>query len=68
MKANGLQEAVGRLVLSRKDGESIDVGDIMRFTVVRCKNGMAKILIEAPHDIPIMRSELVGNERTKPAA
>ena len=65
---NGLQEAVGRLVLSRKDGESIDVGGIMRITVTNTKRGITKVLIEAPHDIPIKRTELVGNECAKPAA
>jgi carbon storage regulator CsrA len=62
MQANGLQEAVGRLVLSRKDGESVDVGGLIRFTLVNSKKGFAKILIEAPKDIHVKRTELVGDD------
>ena len=63
-----LQEEVGRLVLSRKVGESIDVGGIIRITFASCKGNIAKLLIEAPRDIKINRSELVRNEDDDRAA
>ena len=57
-----LKNAVGRLVLSRKDGMAIDIGGGIRVTVVRAKKGIAKILIEAPRDIAVNRAELVGRK------
>ena len=53
------------LVLSRKVGEKIVIGD--RITVVLVKNseGRASIGIEAPKETPIVRSELVEREREK---
>jgi len=66
MSKVSLQEAVGRLVLSRKDGASIDVDGGIRVTVIQAKKGIAKILIEAPRDISVKRTELVDRER--PAA
>jgi carbon storage regulator len=46
------------LVLSRKPGEEILVGDNIRITVVEVSGGRAKIGIEAPADVVIHRSEL----------
>jgi carbon storage regulator len=63
-----LQEEVGRLVLSRKVGESIDVGGIIRITFASTKGGVAKLLIEAPRDIPIHRTEMVRDEDEDRAA
>ena len=57
-----LQEEVGRLVLSRKVGESIDLDGIIKITLASCKGNIAKLRIEAPRDIKIHRTELVRNE------
>jgi carbon storage regulator len=46
------------LVLSRKPGEEILVGDNIRITLVEVSSGRAKIGIEAPADVVIHRSEL----------
>jgi len=57
-----LQEEVTKLVLSRKVGESIDVGGIIRITYASQQGKAAKLLIEAPRDIPVLRTELVGDD------
>lgn len=66
--AKGLQEAVGALVLSRKVGESIDVGGIIRITYKAQQGKIAKLVIEAPRDIQIKRTELVDIDDRSDAA
>ena len=46
------------LVLSRKVGERILVGDQIRITVVRLTNGGVRIGIEAPDEMPVLREEV----------
>jgi carbon storage regulator len=46
------------LVLSRKMGEEILIGDDIRVTVVEVTGGRVKIGIQAPNDVAIFRSEL----------
>jgi carbon storage regulator len=46
------------LVLSRKTGEEIVIGQDIRVTVVDVKGGKVKIGIQAPDDVAIFRSEL----------
>lgn len=48
------------LVLSRKSGESIQIGDAV-VTVVRSRNGTVRLAIEAPREVPIVRTELREN-------
>jgi carbon storage regulator CsrA len=45
------------LVLSRKEGQSITVGDA-EIEVLRCRNGAVRIGIKAPTETRILRSEL----------
>ncbi|MGP0066431.1 MAG: carbon storage regulator [Isosphaeraceae bacterium] len=47
------------LVLSRKINESITIGENIRITLTSVRGRHARIAIEAPEDIPIMRSELL---------
>lgn len=47
------------LVLSRKPGEQIVVGDNIRITVVAVSGGRVKIGIDAPDEVAIHRSELL---------
>lgn len=47
------------LVLSRKLGESIVIGDNIRVTVVGVNGGKIRIGIEAPQDVLVLREELV---------
>lgn len=46
------------LVLSRKVGERILIGDTISITVVRITGGGVRIGIEAPPEMPVIRQEL----------
>ena len=46
------------LVLSRKVGERIQVGDEITITVVRIAGGSVRLGVEAPKTMPIAREEL----------
>jgi carbon storage regulator CsrA len=52
------------LVLTRGNGEGVDIGDDIRI-IVRILGGRARLEISAPDDIAIVRSELrkTTNER-----
>ena len=54
------------LVLSRKVGERILVGDQIRITVVRLTNGGVRLGIEAPAEMSVLREE-VQRQQAKPA-
>ena len=47
------------LVLSRKLGEKIYIGDNICITVVDIDRGKIRLGIEAPRDVPIFRQELL---------
>ncbi|GLC32326.1 carbon storage regulator CsrA [Clostridium omnivorum] len=46
------------LVVSRKKGESILIGDDIEITIIKVEEGAVKIAISAPKNIPILRKEL----------
>ncbi len=46
------------LVLTRKSGESIRIGDDVRIVLLDIKEHQVRLGIEAPHDVPIHREEL----------
>lgn len=54
------------LVLSRKVGERIVVGDGIVITVVRLGQGSVRIGVEAPNEMAIMRQELVAETDDTP--
>ncbi len=47
------------LVLTRKTDDSIVIGDNITIKVVSVDGGVVKLGIDAPHNISIMRSELL---------
>ena len=58
------------LVLSRKLGEKIFIGDNICITVVDIDRGKIRLGIEAPRDVPIFRQELLplkGSDAPPPA-
>ena len=50
---------MGGLVLSRKPGESILIGDDIKITVTGIQEGRARVWIDAPRDVKIVREELL---------
>ena len=57
------------LVLHRKKGESLIIDDNIKITIVDISGEKVKIAVEAPKEIPILRSELVNAaEANKEAA
>jgi len=53
------------LVLSRKLGEKIYIGDNICITVVDIDRGKIRLGIEAPRDVPIYRQELLPLKGTE---
>ncbi len=63
------------LVITRKNGEGLRIGETVKVTVVETARDRVKIGIEAPEDVRIIREELFDTERfniraalNKPAA
>ena len=50
------------LVLSRKTGEKIRIGDNVTVTIVRIGPNNVRLGIDAPRDLNIIREELCSNE------
>ncbi|HEY8889412.1 MAG TPA: carbon storage regulator CsrA [Clostridium sp.] len=46
------------LVIGRKKGESLMIGENVEITIVKIENGSVKIAINAPREISILRKEL----------
>ncbi|ESU34147.1 hypothetical protein G3A_02445 [Bacillus sp. 17376] len=53
------------LVLTRKNGESIKIGDDIEITIVSAKNDQVKIGIKAPKNIEVFRSEILDQIQTE---
>ena len=50
------------LVLSRKESETICLGDDIKITVVRVNKDRVRIGIDAPADVHVLRGELANKE------
>ncbi len=48
------------LVISRKVGETIQIGDAIRITLASLQSNRVRIAIEAPEEVLILRGELAG--------
>lgn len=51
------------LILTRRPGEKIVIGDDIVITVTEVDRGRVKLGIEAPRDVPVFRQELVPADR-----
>ncbi|MCM1024109.1 MAG: carbon storage regulator [Prevotella sp.] len=51
------------LVITRKNGEGLRIGENVRVTVVETSKDRVRIGIEAPKDVRIIRDELFDTER-----
>lgn len=52
------------LVLSRKAGETLVIGDEIRVTVVKFRGKIVSLGIDAPKEIPVKREELLTKQET----
>lgn len=50
------------LVLTRKDGESITIGNNIKVFILYKQGGQTKVGIEAPDNVQILRTELLEKE------
>ncbi len=55
------------LVLSRKVGEKILIGDNISVTIVRVAQGMVRIGVEAPQNLAVVREEIKNQTRDQHA-
>lgn len=58
------------LVIGRKKGESLLIGDNIEITVIKVEDGSVKLAISAPKEVAILRKELYKEveEENKKAA
>ena len=52
------------LILQRRAGESVRIGDDIEITIVATEGGRVRLSISAPKEITILRSELIGARET----
>ena len=50
------------LIITRKPGESLRIGDDVTVTVTKIGRGQVGLAIDAPREIRILREELVGTQ------
>jgi carbon storage regulator len=55
-------KSIKGLVLSRKEGERISIGDEITIEVVKIYSNRVTIQIDAPKHLKILRTELLRNE------
>ncbi len=53
------------LILSRKIGESIVIGNNVVVTVRETHGGRIRLAIEAPRDVLVLRQELIGSRPSR---
>ena len=55
------------LVLGRKPGEYVVIGDNIKVKVVKSEAGDLRLAIEAPKDVAIVRGELLEKQNSQTA-
>ena len=51
------------LILTRRAGEAILIGDDIKITVTAINGNQCRIGIDAPKEVKVLREELVGRDR-----
>ena len=57
-----MEVVMGALALSRKVGQSINIGDDVVVKIEKIKGSLVRVLVYAPEDILILRTELAENK------
>lgn len=52
------------LILQRRSGESLRIGEDIEITIVSTEGGKVRLAISAPKDVTILRSELISARET----
>jgi carbon storage regulator len=50
------------LILTRKLGETINIGENVQVKVLKVRGGQVQLGISAPIEIKVMRQEIIGKE------
>lgn len=53
------------LVVKRKIGESIIIGDNIEIKIVKVEDGAVRIAIDAPRDVSVLRKELIEEVKSE---
>lgn len=56
------------LILQRKEGQSLTIGDRIVVTVQEIGQGRVRLSVDAPRDIAVLRTELVEAQRENHSA
>ena len=56
------------LILQRKEGQSLTIGDRIVVTVQEIGQGRVRLSVDAPRDIAVLRTELVEAQRENQSA
>jgi carbon storage regulator len=59
-------EGLPMLILTRRPGESIQVGEDIEISVLEIRGNQVRIGINAPAEVLVLRSELVTKKPTAP--
>jgi len=65
-----INREIGMLILTRRSGETITIGDDIEVIVLRAKGNQIRLGIKAPDDVEIHREEIyerIQQERAKSA-
>jgi carbon storage regulator len=72
IKDGGIQPVTTRLILSRKTGQSVRIGDKVHVTVNQIRGKHVSLMFVAPPDVPIHRTEvfqrIAASSTSSPAA
>jgi carbon storage regulator len=61
-----IKERISMLILTRKVGETLTIGDNIEVTVLEVRGGQVRIGVNAPRDVVVNRKEILT--RLKPEA
>ncbi|MDH3693406.1 MAG: carbon storage regulator CsrA [Gammaproteobacteria bacterium] len=54
------------LILTRRTGESVNIGDDIQFTILSVKGNQVRIGIDAPKDVAVHREEIYQRIKQSP--